>query len=179
MANAMLTVRQIEAWLNRALAEFEAASDPDTREFLLLKVQSFIFYYDIVTGMLSVGRNNPKGFAGAVALKTLVHSLYEYDDLMNRSLLPRILRYASRRKKPIDTSSIKAEKKKWRAQLSRLRAWKAIRDSATGHYGEDVERQIELLKGLNQDEVLSVATAFVHYTSSILHLLPHRKRGAA
>ena len=77
MANAMLAVRQVEASLNLALADYEASSNADTREFFLLKMQVLIFYYDVVTGMLSVGRNKPKGFAQAVALKTLVHSLYD------------------------------------------------------------------------------------------------------
>ena len=122
LAEAMLTARQAEASLNRALADYEASSNADTREFFLLKVQVFIFSYDVATGMLSFGRNKPKGFAQAAALKTLVHSLFEYDPQMHRTLVPRILRYASRHKKPIDTSAIKAEKEKWRAQLRRLRA---------------------------------------------------------
>ena len=93
-------------------------------------------------------------------------------------MVPRILRYASSRKKPVDASAIKAEKEKWRAQLARIRAWKAVRDTATGHYGKDIERQIELLKEISQKDVLSVAKTFVDYASFILHLLPHRKRGA-
>ena len=49
---------------------------------------------------------------------------------------------------------------------------------ATGHYGEDIELQIELLKKLSQKEVLPVAGAFGDYTHNILLLLPHRKRSA-
>ena len=178
LADAMLTARRVEAILNRALADYEASSNADTREFCLLKVQLLIFYYDVLTGMLSVARNNPKGFPQAVVLKPLVNSLYEYEKQMRLTLVPRIRSYAASRKKPIDTA-IKAEKEKWRAQLARIRAWKDLRNIATGHYGEEIERQIELLKGINQKEVLSVATAFVDYTHNILQLLPHRKRGAA
>ena len=179
LADAMLTARRVEAILNRALADYEASSNADTREFFLLKVQLLIFYYDVLlTGMLSVARNNPKGFAQVVVLKPLVNSLYEYEKQMRLTLVPRIRRYAASRKKPFDTA-IKAEKEKWRAQLARIRAWKDLRNIATGHYGEEIERQIELLKGINQKEVLSVATAFVDYTHNILQLLPHRKRGAA
>jgi hypothetical protein len=172
-------VRQIEASLNRALAEYETSSDADAQEFFLLKVQALIFYYDVAAAMVSIGRNNPKGFAQAVALKSLVHSLYEYDQQLNRILVPRIIRYAARRKKPIDTSTIKADRKKWRDQLARLNAWKAVRDTATGHYGRDIERQVQLLKSIGQDEVLSVASAYVDYNAFILQLLPHRKRSDA
>jgi hypothetical protein len=179
MQSVLLTVRQVEASLNRALADYEASSDADAKEFFLLKVQAFIFYYDVVAGMVSIGRNNPKGFAQAVALKPLVHSLYEYDQQMNRTLVPRIIRYAARRKKPIDTSAIKAERIKWRDQLARLKAWKAVRDAATGHYGEDIEHQVRFLKTIGQKEVLSVASAFVEYNAFILQLLPHSKRSHA
>ena len=91
MQNVLLTVRQVEGALNRAIAQYEASADTDTREFYLLKVQALIFYYDVVAGMASVGRNNPKGFAQAVALKSLVHSLYEHDQQLNRTLIPRVL----------------------------------------------------------------------------------------
>ena len=179
MRNVLLSTREIEGSLNRALAEYEASVDADTKEFLLIKVQAFIFYYDLMTAMVSVGHNNPKGFAQAVALKSLVHSLYEYDHQINRTLVPRILRYASKRKKPIDTVAIKAGRDKWREQIAKLKTWKAVRDIATGHYDSNIERQIDLLRGLDQKEVLWVATAYAEYTSFILNLLPHRKRGAA
>ena len=179
MQSVLLTARQVETSLNRALAEYDASSDADAQEFFLLKVQALIFLYDVVPGMVSIGRNNPKGFAQAVALKPLVHSLYEYDQQMNRTLVPRIIRYAARRKKPIDTSAIKAERKKWRHQLARLKVWQAVRDAATGHYDQDVERQVRLLKAIGQEEVLSVASAFVEYNGFILQLLPHRKRSDA
>ena len=179
MQSLLLTVRQVEEYLNRALAEYEASSDTDVREFFLLKVQVLIFYYDVVAGMVSIGRNNSQGFAKAVSLKSLVHSLYEYDQQVNRTLVPRIVRYAARRKKPIDTSTIRKEKAKWRVQLARLKTWRAVRDAATGHYDQDIEHQIKLLKTIDQAEVLSVASVFIEYSVFILQLLPHRKRSAA
>ena len=91
-------------------------------------------------------------------------------------LKPRILRYASSRKKPIDTA-VEATEEKWRAQLARIRAWKKLRNVATGHYVENIELQIKLLKAApSQKEVLSVAGAFGDYAASILQLRPHRKR---
>jgi hypothetical protein len=178
VADLVAVYGRAEASLNCALADYEASSNAETREFFLLKVQLLIFYYDVQTGMLNVGRNNPKGFAQAVALKTLYHSLYEYEKRMRETLVPRIQRYAASRKKPIDTA-LEAEEKKWRAQLARIRGWKKLRNMATGHYGKDIELQIELLKKLSQKEVLPVARAFVDYTHNILLLTSSRKRGAA
>jgi len=176
MQSVLRTVRRVEAFLNGAFADYEASSDADAKEFSLLKVQALIFHYDVITAMASIGRNNPKGFAEAVALKSLVHSLYEYDQQIDRTLVRRIKQYAVRRKNPIDSSAFKAARKKWRAQLERLRAWRPIRNAATGHYGENIEEQVRLLKTLHQKEVLSVATAFVHYNWFILELLPHKLR---
>jgi hypothetical protein len=174
MQNVRLTVHQVETALNRAFAEYEASSDADSKEFFFLKVQTLIFYYDVMAGMVSIGLNKSKGFAQAVALKSLVHSLYEYDKQMNRTLVPRVIEYASKRKKPIDASEIKSEKKKCRVQLAKLRSWRSVRDTATGHYGKDIELQIDLLKTIDQEEVFSVASAFVDYCGFILQLLPHR-----
>lgn len=179
MQSVLLILRQVEASLNRALAEYDAASDADSQEFFLLKVQALIFYYDVAAGIVNMGRNNPKGFAQAVALKSLVHSLYEYDQQINHTLVPRIIRHAARRKKPIDTSAIKVEKKKWRDHLAKLKSWKAVRNAATGHYGQDIEHQVGLLKAIRQEEVFSVVSALVEYNGFILELLPHRKRGDA
>jgi hypothetical protein len=173
------TVRHIEAILERALREYEAASEADTREFFLLKLQVLIFYFDVMAGILTLGRNKSLGFAKALAMKSLVHNLYEYDQQMNLTLVPRVMRYASKQKRPIDTSLIKAERRKWREQLARLKSWKPVRDAATAHYGRDIEQQVRLLKALGQEEVLSVSTAFVEYSAFILKLLPHRKRGDA
>ncbi|MBL9169904.1 MAG: hypothetical protein JNN07_19365 [Verrucomicrobiales bacterium] len=172
------SVQQAEDILNRCVAEYEAASDADSREFYALKVQISIFYYDVILGMLSVGRNKSKGFAQAVALKSLVHNLYEYDQQMSRTLIPRIRAYAIKRKHPFVTSAIRAEKAKWKEQFDTIRGWKSVRDTATGHYGQDIDRQIQLLNTLVQEEVLSVASAFGNYSVFIFQLLPHKKRSA-
>lgn len=179
MQSVLLILSKVEASLNRALAEYEAASDADSQEFLLLKVQALIFYCDVAAGIVRIGRNNPQGFARAVALKSLVHSLYEYDQQMNHTLVPRIIRYAARRKKAIDTSSIRTERRKWRDQLAKLKAWKTVRDAATGHYGSDIEQQIRLLETIREEEVFSVVSAISDYNAFILMLLPHRKRSDA
>jgi hypothetical protein len=179
MASVTVIVREVEASLNRALAAYEAASDAETREFYLIKLQAYIFLYDVGAGMAAIGINKPTGFAQALALKSLVHNLYEYDQQINRELVPRIVRYASIRKKPIDRSTIKAIRDKWRNQLAKLKTWKSVRDSATGHYGRDIAYQVKLLKGLRQEEVLSVATTFFDFNKSIIQLLPHGKRNDA
>ena len=179
MQSVLLDVRPVEASLNLAIAEYEAPCDADSKEFFLLKIQVLIFYYDVMAALVSFARNKPKGFAMSLALKSLVHNLYEYDQQLNRTLAPRILRYASRRRKPIDTVALKLEKGKWRSQLAELRTWKDVRNAAAGHYDQDINHQIALLKTLEPKVVFSVASAFIEYSAFILQLLPHRRRGAA
>jgi hypothetical protein len=43
MHSVLLTVRKVEAFLNRAIADYEASSDADARELFLLKIQALIF----------------------------------------------------------------------------------------------------------------------------------------
>jgi hypothetical protein len=175
MRNVHETMRSVGESLNRALAAYEASSDADDREFYLLKIQALIFYYDVAAGVVSSDVGG-KGFAKTVALKSLVHCLYEYDQQINRTLMPQIIRYAARRKKPIDTSVIKTERKRWHLQLARLKTWKDVRNVATGHYGQDIEHQIGLLKTLDQKDVFAVVSAFTEYNAFIIQLLPHKSR---
>ncbi len=172
-------MRDIEAVLNRAVADYDAASEESAREFFALKVQILIFTYDLASGMLSVGRNRPSGFAAAVALKPLVHSAYEFERHVNRGLVPKILRYAAARGKAIDTAAIKRERAKWRRELATVRSWKQLRDVATGHYGNEIEEQIRLLRTLNQSELLSVVSNLVNYGLFLFKQLPHKSRSDA
>jgi hypothetical protein len=176
VAYPLLSVRQAEAVLNRAFAEFEASTDDNAREFFLLKLQVLIFYYDVFAAMVGLGREPVSGFASAVALKSLVHNLYEYDQQLNSVLVPRILGLAKKWRKVVDTAAIKSEKTKWRDELSKLKQWKAVRNAATGHYGKDILEQVQLLRTLDQNEVLAVAGAFVAYSQFLFTQLPHKTR---
>ena len=173
-------LRQSEQRLNKALSDYESPpSSALAKEFYELRVQAAVFNYDISYDVVSVWRHTPTGFAENVALKSLIHKLYEYDQLMQKHLVNRMLSLARSRNIAIGSEDIKVERKKWRTQLLRLQSWSDLRNQATGHYGKNVEEQIRLLKTIDREEVMDVVAAFLSYNIAVLKVLRDAGRGGA
>ena len=165
--------------LEDSLRHYEEAPNSLAEEFVELKLQACIFQYDICAEMIAFLRNKPTGFAAAVALKGLVHRMYEYDDLLNTTFIPRLLSLAEIRGIPFDRASAKQARILWKSELVRLKKWKDIRDETAGHYGKDMKRQVELLKQIDPGEVMKVAKAFLSFNMSLLVGLRAAGRGIA
>ena len=80
-------LHESEQRLNQALADYEAPpSSALAREVYELRLQAAIFNYDISYDTVAIWRSKPSGFAEKVALKSLIHRLYEYDQLNQKHL---------------------------------------------------------------------------------------------
>ena len=173
-------LQESEVQLSTALTDFESPpSSTLAAEFYELRVQAAIFNYDVSYDIVSLWHNAPSGFAEKVALKSLVHKLYEYDQLMQKHLVHRLLTLARARRVGIESEDIKAERKKWRTQLARLQTWSDVRNQVTGHYGKDIPSQVALLKTIDRAEVMQVVQAFLSYNIGILKMLARAGRGSA
>ena len=165
--------------LEHSLRHYEQAPNRLAKEFVELKLQASIFQYDVCAEMVGFSRNKPTGFVAVVALKGLVLRLYEYDDLLNTSFIPRLLRLAEARGVPFNRDEVKLARTQWRGELKRLKQWSGVRNHAAGHYGKDLERQVALLKQLDPNEVMAVAKAFLSFNMSLLVGLRDAGRGVA
>lgn len=148
-------------------------------EFVELKLQATIFQYDVCAEMVSFVRNKPSGFAAAVALKGLVLRLYEYDDLLNSTFIPRLLELAEKRGIGFDKAKVKAARSNWKAELARVRRWSSFRNEVAGHYGKDFKSQVALLKSLDPGDVMAVTKAFLSFNLALLHGLAEAGKGVA
>ena len=171
-------LRDSEERLNQALADYEAPPTSALEgEFYELRLQAAIFNYDVTFDVVSIWRNEPSGFSEKVALKNLVHKLYEYDSVLNESLVARMLELARARNVPMRSADVKAERRKWSEQLTTLRSWSSLRNQATGHYGKDTAAQVALLQRLRRDQVMSVAAVFLSFNITVLKMLANTGRG--
>src|SRR6185503_21389968 len=171
-------LRASEKALARALNDYKApASSSAAAEFHQLRVQGAIFNYDICSSMVSLWITEPRGFAQSVALKNIVGKLYEYDLALSSRLVNRILRLAEDRGMSVPSDTIKREGRKWRDQLARLSRWADLRNHASGHYGKDIPKQIELISELQRNEVMSVAEAFLSFNNFVSTVLADVGRG--
>lgn len=170
-------IKNAENNLNDSLRHFETAPTALVQEFVDLKLQSCIFQYDICAEMVGILRNKSEGFASSVALKGLVLRLFEYDQILNRRLIPRLLKLAKARGIEINELAIKDLRKKWKSEFIVLKSWHEVRNQAAGHYGQDIIKQVELLKSLTLDGVMTVAHAFLSFNMGLLVLLGDTGRG--
>ncbi len=164
-------VRTAEKNLNESLRHLEEVRDPITREFIELKLQACIFQYDVCAEMASVVRNQPTGFAVSVALKGLVLRLFEYDLALSKHLIPKMLSLAKVRGIAVDREDVREQRRKWKAELKVLQRWSDVRNEAAGHYGSDLQFQIDLLSSLSFDQVMLVTKAFLSFNMGLLVLL--------
>ena len=157
--------------LNDSLQHFEEAGSGRAQEFVEIKLQACIFQYDICSEMVNLIRNQPSGFAACVATKGLVLRLFEYDDLLNTHIIPRLLTLAKARNINVNRTEIKAQRSKWKTEFNQLRSWSDVRNQAAGHYGKNITAQVALLQTLTVDVVMTVAKAFLSFNMSLLQIL--------
>jgi hypothetical protein len=120
--------------------------------------------------LVAFAGNNPSGFARSVALKGVVHKLYEYN-LLSDHLLRRVASLAKARDVQVSDEGFKAERRDCRAQFKRLRSWSSVRNAATGHYDKNTAIQVESLASIDPKEVMHVFAAFIQCNMSFLRML--------
>lgn len=177
--NLNAALRKAAQNLEDSVAHFEQSPPGLAQELVELKLQACIFQYDVCYEMVSLLRSKPTGFAASVALKGLVLRLYEYDDLINTSQIPRLLALAAARDIPFTRESIKDARQQWKTELAKLKKWKDVRNEAAGHYGRDLRKQVVLLRSLDVDEVMTVVRAFLSFNMSLLANLRDAGRGGS
>ena len=147
--------------LNSTYAMYERRDAGLSSEHLEIGMQLAIFNYELNVEMAGFVRNRPSAFAQSVALKGLVHKLFEYDQLLSSHLVRRLDLLAKASGVAVASVDLKTERKKWKEELKKLKGWSSIRNSATGHYDKDTSKQVALVKALSANEVLEVALAFL------------------
>lgn len=162
--------------INDAYADFTRSRSPHAREFDALKLQSAMFQYEACIDVVALARNNPQGFALRVAMKGLVHRMYEYEQQVSK-FAKRAIALAAARGTTASVDGLRAVRRECRAQLAMLRSWDDIRNKATGHYDEDTANQVRLLDSIGIDEVMAVFNASMRIDREFLALLKEAGRG--
>lgn len=124
MSDSEEALKRAECNLNAAYADYKQPSTTGLAlDFREIKLQASIFHYEMCFEMCNLIRNNPRGFALAVALKGLIHKLYEYDKASNSHISKRLKLLATNRGIEVDQRLISIERKKWRVELNKLAEW--------------------------------------------------------
>lgn len=165
------SLKKCEVSLNLAYKRFEEGQDSMDRDFYAIKLQCCIFQFDLNRELLSVLTNRCEGLAEAVALKGLVHKLFEYESLMRTSLRHRIMGLASSRGIVVNKAALDELDAQSKPALKQLRKWVHVRNKAAGHYDSDIGLQVEMIRSLKHDEVIDIALDFIKYNMGLLIIL--------
>ena len=165
------TVKRAEKRLNEALDELEEASSPLQRQILEMRLQACIFQYDICVQMASLIRNDPAGFAKAVALKGMVLRLFEYDQVLNRQVVAPLLDLAEKRRISFEREALKEAYEKWQGEIRKIEQWSGVMDRTAGDGAPDISTQVKLLKELDVGRAMGVTQAFLGFNVRLLKAL--------
>lgn len=157
--------------LNNAHTQYAQTNSGLEKEFDALKLQASIFQYEMCIELVTFETNKPNGFAQYVALKGIIHKLYEYEILLNGELVRRVKKLAMDRNMSTFSIDLKSEKKKWTKEFKSIKRWVTTRNFATGHYDKDIQLQIDSLIAIDPQSVLDACTAFLHFNLAFLHQL--------
>ncbi len=170
-------VQTAEQILADSLRHYDAMPRGPAYEFVEIKLQSSIFQYDVAIELAGYVRNRPTGFAASVAMKGLVLRLYEYNELLDSHLLPKLIELANARGVTFDRSTVKTARDEWKTEFKRVKGWSSLRNQAAGHYSRDLKKQVSLLKRLDPDDVMHVCIAFFSFNMTLLKCLREAGRG--
>jgi hypothetical protein len=165
------SLEKSERTLNRAYGDFMESKSTIYHDIFEVRLQFCIFQFDMLREMVSVHRTQSTGFAESVALKGIVHRLFEYDILLRTSLRPRLLKLAQTREIEVDTAALKELDVQTKPALKVLRKWSDIRNKAAGHYDADLNLQVKLIGLLKFSEVMEVVFGFIRYNMALLIIL--------
>ena len=166
-----------ESNVNEALRHYEAQPGGSAQEFVELKLQAFIFQYDICFDMASVVRSQATGFASCIALKGLVLRMVEYDLALNGHWNQRLIRLGTALGFAYDINDVREASASWKTEFKHLRSWASVRNKAAAHYHKHLPGQVNLLKDLAHDDVMSVARAFLSFNMALLVMLREIGKG--
>lgn len=165
------SLEKSERTLNKAYRDFIESRSTIYRDIFEVRLQFCIFQFDMLREMVSVHRTKSTGFSESVALKGIVHRLFEYDILVRTSLRPRLLKLAQTREIEVDIAALKELDVQTKPALKALRKWSDVRNKAAGHYDADLDLQVNLICSLKFAEVMDVVFGFIKYNMALLIIL--------
>lgn len=87
--------------------------------------------------MLSLEKTNPGSFARKVALKEMIHKIYEYKPLVTKTQINRVLTLAGKRGLISQRQKLEETYTAAKHSLKVIDKYKDLRNAASGHYNHD------------------------------------------
>lgn len=172
IAKIIKATADAESNIDKASAEYHAPLLTEERpEFYALKLQAAIVQFELCAQMKLLLESTHSVFVRKMIVKSVIHTLYEYDKTFRNKHLVRINELACRRCLDALVVRRKAATRTWRKELKKIDRFKNIRDKTSGHYDPNIAEQVKCIESIEENDAFAAFKVFLSYNSIVLKML--------
>ena len=161
-----------ESNLNSLYEELhQPCTSKEHRKFCLLKVQAAIVQFELCSGLLQYVMAQYNCFASKVALKGLIHIIFEYKKSLKSHHIKTLMDLCDSKNFDSEKEKLTLLTKQYKEAISQIDQFRNLRNKATGHYEDDIEKQVSLIESLSEDDCLELLKKFNLFHKEILKSL--------
>jgi len=146
-------------------------SSPEHQKFILLKLQMSIIQFEICSDILNVLRTEKSTFGRKVALKSIIHKIFEYKKPLKAKHIKTIHDLAGSKSLEQEKNHLAAISKNYRKIINKIEQYNELRDVATAHYDPDISKQIKAIESIDENEAIDLIRAFLLFKKDITSLM--------
>lgn len=177
LQKAATAARSAERTLNRYHREWARDRGSKHQSFFALRLQSASIQFELCSQMVEVIQTPPGTFARKVALKDLIHKVFEYDQTLRRHHILRLSRLTEQRGMHDTADRLREICREWKGPLTALSRFTELRNKTSGHYDPDIAAHITQIEQLSEDVALDAVAAFMGFSLAINKTIQEVGRG--
>lgn len=160
-----------EEILNKTYIEYSHPfTSGEHRKFCLLKMQTASIHFELCSEMMEFCKTQSASFARKVALKNIIHKIFEYKKSLKNHYIKTINELAESKCLVDEKIKLSQVSKQYRKAINKIDEYKPLRNAASGHYDPDISKQLCHIDSIVEDEALKLIEVFLSYNREVLAL---------
>lgn len=157
--------------LNKAHIEYsQPFTSGEHHKFYLLKVQAALIQFELSSEMVKYCKTKWPSFASKVALKDMLHKIFEYKKTLKNHHINTINELADSKCLGDEKTKLSKISKQYRTAINKIDQYKPLRNVAGGHYDRDISKQLSCIESIVEDEAIKIIKDFLSYNKKVLEL---------
>jgi hypothetical protein len=146
-------------------------SSSEHQKFILLKLQWAIIQFEICSDMLNVLRTKKSTFGRKVALKSIIHKIFEFRKSLTATHINTIQDLAVSKNLEQEKNKLAEISKNYRTIINKIQQYNELRKVATAHYDPDISKQIKAIESIDENEAIDLIGAFLLFKKDITSIM--------
>lgn len=157
--------------LNKAHIEYsQPFTSGEYHKFYLLKVQAALIQFELCSEMVEYCKTKWPSFASKVALKDMIHKIFEYKKTLKNHHINTINELAESKCLADEKTKLSKISKQYKEAINKIDQYKPLRNVVGGHYDPDISKQLCYLESIVEDKALKLIKVFLSYNKEVLAL---------